>query len=401
MTTAKLDPETAPEIRPETGYEAMGYDEAIHTRQEALEKRVLLLAPTIGWWQGRYQLPRNQATVVVDDHEVEQASVTVPCVKLLNKQYPTDRDGMSWLKRFQTIASLEKDVIGRYSVTFPIRGVRIIPKKAGAAFFHELFGLTLGEARIRFQKAAQEGNGPLARRLDAAIEETVQRDAYANRSTPVFDADRERQSVARQLYEAAEEFCDDLPRIMEQIRQHTDTVAWSKVQHKIPHRRDDMRKKFYLDATPIELAGGLSQEVTAADLADHNDVIREACRRKVEEAIEEMVAGPREELAAALARLQTLIASEGRVTEKSFAGVRAAIAKIRLFDFAANPGLLKQITDIEYRLNATVPSELTPVVAAESGFASALAAWQDEVTNAQQRAEDLSRFGTLRRIDLS
>ena len=51
-----------------------------------------------------------------------------------------------------------------------------------------------------------------------------------------------------------------------------------------------MWAKFGMDLLPIEIAGGEPQEITTADMQQYGDVLRSACTRKVEEAIEAMVA---------------------------------------------------------------------------------------------------------------
>lgn len=342
-------------------------EERVHNRQLSLQQRVLLLAPSFGCWRGRYVLSEDRVDVKLDNTSVQSEDVTTPCSVLMKDTCPVDSNGKAWKKRFSEVESAQKRLINAYSVPFPIHGVRIIPKSRGRSFFDALLGHVDGQRR------------------------------------PVFnpDLDTESQSVAFQLHTAAEEFCNTLPDVMRQIARDNPRV-WDAVSARVPTNRSDMRKKFYVDAVPVELGGsGVANEVTEDDLANHNAVVRDACRRKVEEAVEIMVQGPRQELARALADLQNLIARDGRVTNRSFNGVREAIAKIRLFDFVADDALMRQISRVEQRLDITVPTSLDNATAANNGFTAALSSLRAEITSQERAQADIERFGReTRAIDI-
>jgi hypothetical protein len=344
--------------------------ELVHARQQLLQQRVLLLAPTFGWWRGYYQLSDKRVKIKLDDKEVSGGDVTTPRSILMKDDCPKDSEGKAWKKRFLEVERKEKSLIESFSVAFSVNGVRLVPKSRARELFEKLIG------------PIDQNGVPQPQMQDG-------------RPLPL-----DQQSVAYQLRYTALEFCRNLPSIIEQIR-HSNPDVWEAVEGRVPQTYDEMLDKFYVDAVPIELAGGTGSEVTQADLADHEVVVREACRRKVEEAVEEMVSAPRQDLAEALAGLQELIARDGRVTSKSFNPVRNAIAKIRLFDFVANEDLMAQIDSLEHRLNITTASTLDRVTAASSGFAAALQAVQTEISDARRQSEDIERFGRdLRGIDL-
>lgn len=375
----------------------------LDSRQEALERRVLLLCPTIGWWKGMYQLPRTTTETVSDGRTVDKDDVTTPRAKLMTDVYPVDRDGMAWKRRFQKLESRLSALKERYSVPFPIQGVRIVPKSRGQELMDEMYGLTIGRLRRRINQAYSEGHdgaaGVLERQLREAL--TIEGDnALAN--TPVFDHSKpgDGQSIAYDLHRASMEFCNDWSRIREQIRDKND--VFSLVESKVPTSAGLMRSKFHLDVVPIELGGGSSQHrVDEDDLAAHSDVVREACRRRVDEAIETMIAGPRQQLADTLANLRDLVSRDGRVTQKSFKPIRDAIAKIRLFDFAANPQLLQQMGELEHRLNITAPDSLDATTAANNGFTAAIDGFMREVQDSETLSRDMEEFGREHRaIDL-
>lgn len=376
----------------------------LDSRQEALERRVLLLCPTIGWWKGMYQLPNQSTETISEGQSVDKEDITTPRAKLMTDKYPVDRAGVPWKKRFTNIESRLSALKERYSVPFPIQGVRIVPKSRGQALMDEMYGLTIGRLRRRIKRYHDNGDTNMAyntrRILDAAL---LQEGENAAANTPVYDHDKspDGQSIAYDLHVAATEFCADWDDIRAQIAKQN--AVFEKVASKVPTSSGLMRTKFNLDVVPVELAGGLTsaEEVTQDDLAEHNAVVKEACRRRVDEAIETMIAGPRQDLAATLANLQELINKDGRVSSKSFKPIRDAIAKIRMFDFVANPELLTQIGQLEDRLNLTNPRELDSITAANNGFSAAIAGFMAEVQDAEQHARDLEEFGRdFRSIDL-
>jgi hypothetical protein len=345
--------------------------DTLHARQQALQQRVLLLSPTFGCWRGYYQISKEKIGVALEGKAVKDGDTTTPRSILLKDDCPRDSAGKAWKKRFQEIERKQKRLGELWSVPFPIHGVRIIPRSVGATYFAALLG------------PVNENGAPLGQR------------GGDGQLLPL-----EQQSVAYQLARMADEFCSDLADIYRQIAADNPDV-WEAVYSKVPHDASEMRKKFYVDAVPIELAGGAGQDVNMDELANHNVIVRDAVHRKVEEAIESMVAGPREELAEALANLQELIARDGNVTAKSFKPVHAAIAKIRLFDFVANEDLMTQIKSLERRLNITTPTTLDHVTAANNGFSAALQSVQNEINNAASAASDIQEFGReLRGIDI-
>ena len=310
-------------------------------RRQALEERVILLAPSFGWYRGQYQLPRAKTDIKVDGDDVSFENITTPCSKLMTDKYPVDADGTPWKQRLQKIESRQKALIEKYSVPFPIRGVRIVPKTSARDFFREL------------------------------------------------------DDVIRDLQDAADKFVRDLPDIIEQMRRNTQETVFKAVERKIPRQRDQMRAKFYMDVVPVEIAGrsGDAAVVTRDDLANHHTMVRDACQRKVEEAIEAMIEQPRQQLAEALEGLKNVIDRNGRVSTKSFRPVEEAIRKLRAFSFVANEELLAQLDALERRMSNTVPSTLDQQTAASNGFSAALNAALAEVADVEKQVRDMEHFG--------
>jgi hypothetical protein len=269
----------------------------------------------------------------------------------------------------------------------------------------EMYGLTIGRLKSRLRRLEADGSDNYALNLTKLqLQEAFASEGEnAPANTPIFDQTKgvDGQSIAYDLHVAASEFCNDWVNIRAQIA--SKNAVFAMVESKVPTSPGLMRTKFNLDVVPVELAGGLTgaEEVTQDDLVEHNAVVREACHRRVEEAIETMIEGPRQQLAKTLASLQDLIKRDGCVSTKSFKPIREAIAKIRMFDFVANKDLLDQINQLEDRLNITNPKELDSVTAANNGFSVAIEGFMAEVQNSEQQARDLEEFGRdFRSIDL-
>jgi hypothetical protein len=317
----------------------------------ALLRRVKLLAPTIGYWHGTYHIPN--ATVSLDGHTLDAKKTTKPQVKLLEQ---TD-ELKNFKTRFTAINSALVAAKDAYSEPFPITGVRQIPITAVEPFLYEVVGKT--------------GVG----------------------GTPVYDplrhvprTDSTEQSVAYRLHELADEFAENWYRIRDTLATSLDAGLWSQIKKKVPADSRSIRKKFYFDIAVVELAVGANDDVEAAASTiddTFGSYVRASLSRQIDTAIEQMVAGPREALAKALRELNELILRNGNVTSRSFNGVRAAIDKLRMFEFAADRSILDDISRLERRIGNTEAASLDASSASANGFL--------ELTNAVIRtAEDVT-----------
>lgn len=316
-----------------------------------LQERVLLVAPTMGWWRGQYQMP--DAVVHLKDIVIDKKRTTKPQIKLFTASEYT----LEWEKRFNDLDNERKALVKTFSRTFPIHGVRLIARTAAEEFFNALIG---------------------------PVDET---------GDPIRDPGRETQSIAFRLQELAADFIENYDYILQNMSENTQHDVWDYVRPRIPTPRQ-MRKKFYVDVQPIELYGSGARHVTRGDLQQYNTLIQASTMRLVEAAIEEMVVGPREELAKALADLHDLINRNGRVTESSFNAARAAMNQLRMFSFVADDTMLQRINALSSRLDNTDPSALNSETAAgPNGLLTALAQTRAEIADEQRRNNDIAQFG--------
>lgn len=370
----------------------------------ALEEHVILFSPTLGWWEGRYQLPKKRTTVELGGREVTRG-ITTPRTIMLDDTCPVDSQGVPWRKRLQGINSRKTALVEKYSIPFPIRGVRMVPKRVAGEFFRELFGLTLGDLQSRCRQLVAEGreNSDECRDLDARIAAVYRSDPDAERYTPVYDPDREEQSVAYDFYQATLEFVGGLDSVLQQVQANLDEDVWQAVEHKVPKRPAAMRAKFHLDGVPVEIAGGnRGSEVSLGALEQYRGLVQDSIRRKVSEAVEALISNPLDQLAEALGNLNDLIARDGRVTERSFGPVRDALQKIQMFAFAIrDEDILRQLNELEQGLNNTSARNLDSVTAARNGFSRLLNDTLSVIEDAERRASGIEEFGReFRALDL-
>jgi hypothetical protein len=257
----------------------------------------------------------------------------------------------AWKERFVAFESDRKTIVERYSATFPINGVRIVPRSKAPEFFQAMIGRTDHQGR------------------------------------PLYDTTQA---------EAADAFVADYDNVMHDIRIHQDPAVWAYISKVVPNKQE-MRDRFGLDIAPVELQGsGAAHKVqtTQEDLEEYAQLIQASTMRLVDQAVEEMIAGPRDQLAKELNDLHELISRDGRITDRSFNGVREAIAKIRSFSFVANDELLAKINDISGRIGAIeVPANLDSATATSNGLLTALDTLRNDVEDEVQRAGDIERFG--------
>ena len=333
---------------------------------QSLLRRIKLLGPTFSHWHGAYQIPG--AKVSLEGQTLDEDKTTRPQVKLLEQ----NDELKTYKQRFNTLISSLNSAKTFYSEPFPLQGVRQIPATAVEAFLYEVIGKTDDNGNPIFDDA---------------------RVVPRNNSTL--------QSVAYRLNDVADEFARHWPRMRSELEQIVDPTLWASIKHKIPSTSSTMRSKFSFDVSLVELAVGESgietEAVDGKQLKSFNAYVRTSLQRQVGTAIEQLVAGPRDALATALRSLNELILRNGNVTEKSFRPVREAIAKLRLFDFAADRSILDSISQLERRMGSTVAVELDATTANDTGFLSLTNSVIRTAEDGMSREAAAARFGKASR----
>lgn len=364
---------------------------------------VMMVSPNLGVWRGNYMLPQSKVVIQYSGQDLDQDSITSPQTRLINDKWPLDSSNTPWIKRFRDIKQAQVRLLNKYSVCSGITGVRIIPKSAGVEFFPQLIGPTVGELKEELTRPdiTDSAKASIEQRLRVAQEKSSQ---FVD-ETPVYNParDSDEQSVAYQLHLLAEEFCDQMPDVFEQIQRNEKEEVWAAVKDRLPKTREEMRSKFYCGTIPIEFATGGEADrvkVTHRELQRYQSVVTASVRTAVDEAIENMIAQPRAELAKAINSMTELISRDGRVTERTFAPVRRAIDKLRMFSFVATDDMMQEIKKLETMMDRQVPRDLTSANANSSGFMRAAQVVMDELENSMKMEEHFRKFGNRRMVSL-
>ncbi len=335
-------------------------------RTQALLQRIKLVAPSFGWWHGSYQL--KGAEVTLAGNKLEAGKTTRPQLKIM-EQTPAL---VEYKKKFQKLNSEMAAIRDFYGEDFPaVNGVRQVPITAVGPMLHEIVG-----------------------KVDAM-------------GKPVFDADRyvprtgkQDQSLAYRLGLLADEFAAAWPELREEMIATLATDVWENVQRRVPSA-SRMREKFYIEVAMVELASGSDGDEAVAEFNSTGAAVDDATRyvqasmqRQVDTAIEQLVSGPRLALAEALKQLNELISRDGNVTDRSFNAVRAAIAKLRMFDFAADHTMMDSVRQLEHRIAQTAANSLNSNSNAFLELTNTVIA---SVEDAVKIDEDIARFGRARR----
>lgn len=304
-----------------------------------LNQLVLFVAPSLGYWRGNYCIKGTNLAFAGVPLNAEQ--FTIPRTKLL-EGIPELRD---WKARFQGFESRRQSLVNKFTTAFPIHGIRVLPRDSADDFFTEA------------------------------------------------------EDIRNELEQAANEFVDSYDHVMGLIERGNKPEVWAYVKRLIPPQ-GAMRSKFYFDVVPIEMNFSRGEDSGSANRFEQQ--MHEAVDRKVDEAIESMIREPREQLAKALTDLHELIGRNGRLTSRSFNGIKDAIDKIRLFKFVATDTLMRQIDELENRLDTTVPARIADNQMSANGLMTVLAKVRDEVADETQLADDIERLGRpLRRFSFA
>ncbi|TXH57747.1 MAG: hypothetical protein E6Q97_03920 [Desulfurellales bacterium] len=144
------------------------------------------------------------------------------------------------------------------------------------------------------------------------------------------------------------------------VRDHVGADAFTIVEQQLPSVASQ-RAKLRIDITAFTIASTPSAAVDAEQqAAQAAAVVRQA------------VLEPRERVADALARLVELIRRDGRVTNRSFAPVLAAIAAVDNFPDATDSVLRDALAALRTTLGNVVPAQQTCEIATATGLLAQL-----------------------------
>lgn len=158
------------------------------------------------------------------------------------------------------------------------------------------------------------------------------------------------------LKEVVRSWTSDRQRLEAAIREKVgDNSVFELVRKYIPSA-GTLQDSTGITAVSFPLASG-TNAVTATNNRLFLQAARQRTRTMLTQVTENLFSEPRQELATAIASLQSLIERDGRVTSKSVAPLRRAFDKLKMFDFAADPVLRQHMQELETKLDGVTPSE--------------------------------------------
>lgn len=311
---------------------------------QALNEHVYLLSSSTHWWRGDFQPPGAETRInTADGKEIilESDRVTPGQIHLLSK---------AWRDRFQAVDSAKSRVENNFSRRFPgIKGVRLVSKSRLSGYL-------------------------------AAMEEP------------------------RELFNrVVEDFCERFTENVQAIAAALGPEVWQLVQHRVPASPEAFRAKAYISTVRIQLSGGEDYEtLDDATLRSQIGELQARTHQMAAEAIEELVRGPRIELAKAVQNLEELIQRDGRCTTRSFAPIRRLVEQLNDLSFITDADLLNRIKSFEKRLDGYTPAELNSSSASQNGLFTACREIRDTILDAERMQADMARFGQApRRMKLN
>ena len=335
--------------------------------------KVFLVCPSMGWWRGMFPLPKDDVKIQIQGVELDQDRLTRNSLRLLRKDGPFNRAGQPWVSVFSSLEGERQAMFADGYIQFAVRGVYCVPKNK----YHHLMARLYGKLE--------------------PDEKGVQR--------PVYDSSipsDEPQSLAYRFNLAADEFAQDFPQIAEAIKAELKNHEWKLVEKYLPSPKS-IRSRFYIHVNLLGLSNVTLTE--AAELSEYSRAVTEmtaqAARARVQQAIETMVAEPRQQLADALSHL-TEVARGGHANARSYGRVREAIEKLRTYEFLSNDDIHRRLSELETRLVETPAARLSSDADVRDQFESFAGEVVRELTDATAQEADASAFSgyNARRIDL-
>jgi hypothetical protein len=165
-------------------------------------------------------------------------------------------------------------------------------------------------------------------------------------------------------------WAEDTDRFRAAVRDKLGADHYALAKDSIPSL-GNMLRSTRIDIVSIPFGLAMNQLKRAGERSFLNQA-RARTTEMVEQVMQQVIAGPRQELAAAVNSMRELIEADGRVTTRTVAPIRRAIEKIRMFDFVADDGLRLQIDNLSQTLDSLTPSEQTHETAVSNGLMSVL-----------------------------
>lgn len=264
--------------------------------EKELNKNILFVCITVHCWRGLYKI--SEADIKIGKVELDKEKITDPRWKLMPKY---------WHDRFTKIEHKIRSTVDKLSLPFPIRGIDIVPRSYALKMFQDIDKICKTE-----------------------------------------------------FYPAADEFAAAWPGIVNDLKLSMAPDIFNLVRHHLPDNASTIRQRFHVVKHVIPMTGDMTGfgKVTDEEANEFAVEINKYTQQFISDTTDLIVKNLHDELNNAVDNLVARIDEKGIVKEGTVDMVRRAFDKLKAFDFAASPDILKKMNNIERTINETSVSEL-------------------------------------------
>jgi hypothetical protein len=322
---------------------------------EGLQRRVVLVTANLSSWDGVFQI--KNAEVAIAGQTANEKHITRPRLKC----WTATPELQEVDKAITKITSYRDAVLDHYGLAHPgLRGVRMVPLADMPNVLYELIG--------------RNRNG-------VALFDPERRGTPVSRNTVV-------QSVKYRITEVQEQIRANWSRWRDDMARKLADNGWAAIADRVPVDGNKIASRFDLHVGQLAITGGRTDVLAGEDFEQYRDIIQQNARARVDDMVDAVIRGPREELSSALAELQALIARDGTVTDRSFNAMRTAFSKLQRFEFVADERLMEQMRTINTALDRVQPNQLNSDTLVSTGLSTA-------ITEARSTLDDASHVATI------
>lgn len=268
---------------------------------EMLKRDVYLMSPSMGWFRGRYALPKSEVTVKVSQTTVDPDRLSGNSFRVMTNTWPVRAAGGSWYKYFAALEAEKSRMFEPY-IAWHVRGTYVVPTTERRRLVREFYG-------------------ELERTDDGSLE-------------PVYDDSllAEGQSLAFKFRQAVKEFAQEYPKIVRDLSGQIDGNLGKMILPRLP-KPENVADKFHLRLGVLGISDFRDSNGATAD--EYDEICRQATKQQVEDSIRSLISEPRRQLAEALAGIVSKMETGARITSKSFGEVFAALDGLQRYSFMA------------------------------------------------------------------
>lgn len=278
--------------------------------EEIVNEKIILITPSLKMWRGQYELKTDDTEVLLDGKTVDNKDITTPRVRLFTKTGPVDPWNRPWLERLNEMSSDMERVKKKYSLPYNLGVARILPSSRLGHFLEFLFG------------------------------------AYGSPDNPDYG------SFAQRLQQIGDEMADQYNDLLSYWSKRD---YWSRIEDRVPDK-NQVRNRFKVSVGTLNI--GLTDGVKSHLLEREASIVAKTCRSQVQDLVASLIEEPRRAIVDECAKLNAVLQTNQKFSERSFNAVREAIEKFRMFEFIADEDVLQKLLELETAVNSTDPKQL-------------------------------------------